>query len=100
MPMRNELFIYYRAAVVHAETVELAVQSMQGRLADRHPGLEARLLRRVERSDGEITWMESYALPAGADPQLLAQAIDTAAQTLAPWIVGPRHLEHFVLCVS
>lgn len=98
--MRHELFIYYRAAPMHAEALADAVGRMQRQLSTRHPALEARLLRRAEPGDGPTTWMETYRLPPDADPAALSDAIAQAAQVLQPWLLGPRHIEHFLPCAS
>lgn len=98
--MRHELYIYYRAPARQAETLANAVQRMQQQLTAQHPGLEARLLRRADERDGELTWMETYRLPADADPATLAASIADAAQALRPWLAGERHVEHFLPCAS
>jgi hypothetical protein len=96
----QELFVYYRAAPRDAAALESAVRRMQAALTRQHPGLSARLLRRPEPRDGFVTWMEAYAWPAADGPDAVAQAVSAAAAPLAGWIVGPRHVEHFVPCAS
>jgi hypothetical protein len=98
--MRHELFIYYRAPVAHADALAGAVRHMQQRLTAEHLGLEARLLRRADPGDGDVTWMEAYRLPPDADPAAWAETIADAARALQPWLAGPRHVEHFVPCAS
>ena len=98
--MRHELYIYYRAPAVHADALIDAVQRMHEQVVACHAGLEARLLRRADPGDGDPTWMETYRLPPGADPASLAVTIAVAAQALRPWIVGERHVEHFLPCAS
>jgi hypothetical protein len=96
----QELFVYYRAAERDAAPLEDAVRRMQDALRQRHPSLSARLLRRPQERDGLVTWMEAYAWPTGGDPAVLLQAVADAATPLAAWIVGERHVEHFVPCAS
>ena len=100
----RELFVYYRASVADAATVQTAAESMQARLRAGHPALIARLLRRPDAQDGCHTWMETYATdraraPAGVDAPLQA-AIDSAAADLQPLLAGPRHTEMFIACAS
>ena len=96
----QELFVYYRAAPRDAAPLEDAVRRMQDALRRRHPSLSARLLRRPQERDGLVTWMEAYAWPAGGDASTLLQAVADAAAPLEAWIVGERHVEHFVPCAS
>lgn len=93
----HELFIYYRATQENASVLRAEVSRMQIELRARHPGLQARLLRRPEAADGLHTWMETYSSPEGIDDTLQG-VIETAALALSPWIVGPRHTERFVAC--
>lgn len=100
--MQHELFIYYRAPVQHAEALSDAVHRMQDTLRRAHPGLQARLLRRADIDGHAIdpTWMETYALPTVLEPAAFTAAIALAAQALSPWLVGERHVEHFLPCAS
>lgn len=93
----RELFIYYRATQENASVLHAQVSRMQTELRVRHPGLQARLLRRPEAADGLHTWMETYSSPDGIDDALQA-SIEDAALSLAPWIEGPRHTERFDAC--
>jgi hypothetical protein len=93
----RELFIYYRATQENASVLRAEVSRMQTELRVRHPGLQARLLRRPEAADGLHTWMETYASPDGIDDALQG-VIETAALALSPWIVGARHVERFIAC--
>ncbi len=94
----HELFVYYRAAPAQADALSDAVRAMQQRLCREHAGLAARLLCRPELREGLHTWMEAYALPAGASAVVLAAAIERAAEGLAPLLSGPRRAEHFIAC--
>lgn len=97
---RHALFIYYRVRDVHAGELMAAAAAMQTALQAAHAGLDVRLLRRPEAQEGLHTWMETYNLPPDADPAALAADVERAARGLAPWLVGARHVEHFVACAS
>jgi uncharacterized protein DUF4936 len=97
----RELFIYYRIPAASASAALQTVLALQARLRRRHPGLNARLLRRPETTDPQ-TWMETYAFPldaGGVTPEIEAE-IESAAMGLAPFIAGARHIEVFAPCVS
>lgn len=99
-----ELFIYYQLDVADAPAAQRAVAVFQAGLSARYPWLRARLLRRPNATDGQETWMETYAAdPAlsttGITPAFAAQ-IEQAAAVLAPWLRGVRHTELFVACAS
>lgn len=98
--MRHELFVYYRVQPRHAEALVASVTRMHEALRRAHPGLQARLLRRADEGVGDVTCMETYTLPAEADPAAVRTAIAEAARSLAPWLAGERHVEHFVACAS
>lgn len=93
----RELFIYYRATQENASVLHAQVSRMQTELRARHPGLQARLLRRPQAADGLHTWMETYSSPDGINDSL-KRAIDHAALALAPLIQGTRHTEEFDAC--
>lgn len=98
----RELFVYYRVRSADAAVANAAVRAMQAQLRARHPELIARVLCRADSGGGDQTWMETWAAdparaPQGIDAALQA-AIDEAALTLQPWLVGPRHTEVFVAC--
>ena len=99
----RELFIYYRVHLQAAPAAKAAVEAMQARLRQRHPGLSARLLCRAEPDSAPAqTWMEIYAIdpmthPAGITPELEGE-ICAEARVLATWIDGPRHTEAFRPC--
>jgi len=91
----RELFVYYRVAADRAEAARAAVSAMQTALRQRHPGLQARLLRRPEEADGQQTWMETYALNPEGVAQAIQDDIAAAAATVSSFIEGPRHAEVF-----
>lgn len=95
----RELYIYYRVAAHGSSAALNAVVAMQQLLRQRHPALQARLLRRPDTGpDGLQTWMETYALPGrGIDPAL-EQEIAQAAQRWAAHVEGSRHCEAFIPC--
>ena len=96
LPMR-ELFVYYRVPAMHAAAARHVVQTLQAELAERHPGLQARLLRRDPEEAATQTWMETWAWPGnpgGVTPSLHS-AIELTAEALLPLLDGPRHCEVF-----
>lgn len=97
----RELFIYYRATIENASVLHAAALALQSELQARHPGLQARLLRRPEPTNGLHTWMETYAAPQSPQgiTESLQSEIETAARIqLAALTTGPRHTESFVSC--
>lgn len=99
----RELFIYYRVREADRELAKTAVLAFQARLRDCFPQLATRLLYRPETTDGQLTWMETYATdprqdPAGVSPDLQA-AIEDFATVLTPLLKGARHAEVFTVCV-
>ena len=86
--MARQLYVYYRVAEAALPATVAAVQRVQATLMSAHPGLQARVLRRPELRDGEVTLMEVYAglLPPAAET-LIAQATSALPQ--------PRHSERF-----
>jgi hypothetical protein len=95
------LFIYYRARPADAAALQAGMLAWHTNLQARHPGLQARLLRRPEPADGWHTWMEIYALPQSPDgisTALQSDIEDAAVQLLARWQTSPRHVEVFVSC--
>ena len=95
----RELYIYYRIAEADLGAATAVVTSLHAALTAAHPGLQARLLRRPELSDGRATLMEVYAAPgpAGVDEALQAD-IERLAEGLAPWLQSPRRVEVFLPC--
>jgi len=103
MASARELFIYYRATIENASVLHAAALSLQAELRARHPGLQARLLRRPEAADGLHTWMETYAAPSsthGISESLRGEIESAAHAKLASLISGPRHTESFIACAS
>ena len=92
--MARSLYVYYRIDAAKVAEAAAAVRGFQGRLRESHPALQAALLRRPGEQDGQVTLMETYALPGGIDDGLQAR-IDEAAACLSPWQRGARHTEVF-----
>ena len=92
--MARALYIYYRIDAARLADAVSAVQTVQARLREAHPELQAALLRRPSEQDGQITLMETYAMAGGIDAALQAR-IEEAARVLAPWQCGGRHTEIF-----
>lgn len=98
----RELFIYYRSRADREAEVAQRVRAWQASLCERHPGLQARLLRRPGTRDGLQTWMETYSIPMSENPDgvsaELQQAIEAQAAALSDCIEGTRHTEVFNAC--
>ena len=76
---------------------------MQRALRERHAGLQAAVMRRVDSAEATVTVMETYArgageAPGGVDEQLQRDIDAQAALDMAAWTVGPRHAEVFDAC--
>lgn len=96
--MGRELFVYYRVAEPTLEQACSSALDMQRGLCEAHPGLQTRLLRRPEASEGRCTLMETYARSAGIDDALQAEIEAAARAALGRWQLGERHTEVFVAC--
>lgn len=92
--MARALYVYYRIDAASLADAVSTVQAVQARLRDALPDLQAALLRRPGEQDGQVTLMETYAMPGGIDAALQTR-IDEAATALAPWQRGARHTEVF-----
>ncbi len=92
--MPRSLYVYYRIDAASVAEVAAAVRGFQARLCEAHPGLQLALLRRPGQQDGQVTLMETYAMPGGIGDALQVR-IDEAARCLAPWLRGARHTEVF-----
>ncbi|MFZ2989192.1 DUF4936 family protein [Ideonella sp.] len=103
-------FIYYKVSAANLPEVVAEVARFQAALCSADAALVARLMRRPAESAGVCTLMETYAWvshPAMAmegaahlsrPEPVLPEAIVRAAAGLAPWLLGPRHVEAFVPC--
>lgn len=93
----RELFVYYRVRREDVAQAGNRAAAFQADLCRRHPGLEARLLRRPAAAAEPQTWMETYAMTAspGGVSEALQSAIEAAAAAIEPWSEGPRHVEVF-----
>ena len=96
----QRLYIYYRVAEADWPAALAAAQALRTALLAAHPGLIAELLRRPGQQGGHITLMETYARPNGVDNALAGLIEQRAAAALAPWLQGPRHVEHFEALAS
>lgn len=95
-PPGVEHYLYYRVPDAAATGLRLALLAEQAALCAAHPGLEARLLERVDPAAGHRTWMEIYRRPGAGVEEALAAAIEARmAAHCAAAGVGGRHLEAF-----
>ncbi len=91
-----ERYLYYRVPDAIAAALGPVLRAEQAALCAAHPGLEARLLERVDAAAGERTWMEIYRRPGpGVDGALAAAIEGRMAAHCAAAGVGGRHLESF-----
>ena len=96
--MSCELYLYWRTALANLPAATAAMQAFQRQQSLSTPGLQARLLQRVDASGGDATLMETYKLPAvagGIGDALRQRIADGGDAASAPWRVGARHLEVF-----
>ena len=94
----RELYVYYRVPEAAAAAAQRDIEALQAELRRVHAGLDARLLRRPDASNGLQTWMEIYARPThprGVDEALQA-AIEARAEAHRRHLEGPRHVEVFI----
>ena len=93
--MARSLYVYYRIDAASVNEAASAVRAFQARLLGFHPELQAALLRRPGEQDGQVTLMETYAMPHGGISDARRARIDDAAACLAPLLRGARHTEVF-----
>ncbi len=95
----TELYIYYRVADGAATTARREIEAAQAALRMAHPGLDARLLQRLDEArPGEQTWMEIYRAPGGLPPEVAAAtlaAVLAAVADLPRQRLSERHVERF-----
>lgn len=100
--MPRELYVYYRAAALNADALQVAVSAMHDHLRQSYPGLHARLLRRTDTAAGVDTWMETYTRPQGLNTGGVTDAmcahIEQEAAASHHLRAGPRHTELFEPC--
>ena len=95
---REECFIYYRVARSEMEGAQESVLAFQANLCLRFPGLEARLLSRVDDAQAQTaTFMEIYRADRLSEGMRnLQDEIKAAAAAALPWLKSERHLEVFL----
>jgi hypothetical protein len=93
----RELYLYWKLAPADEPAARQALAVWQQALCRRHPGLLARVLRRLDEGGAaQLTLMEVYAQPPhGVSDALLQTVRDEGDALLAPWCAGRRHLEVF-----
>lgn len=90
-----ELYVYWHCAAGRERDAVAAVLACQAAQRVRHPGLQARLLRRQDPAADRVTLMETYALPGGLDGATRESLLTATAAALAALADGPRHVEVF-----
>jgi hypothetical protein len=105
--VHRELYIYWRVGTPQLAAALQATQHMQQQLQGQHPGLQARLLVRLDEKAGAAnsaahsTVMETYRASNGITLTLQAAIATAAQQFLQPWLLGnsdglgQRHVEVF-----
>ena len=112
--MSSELYVYYRVPVSNADALRGVVTEMHRQLRHDVPGLQARLLRRSDPSEGLDTWLETYAMrPEAGAPgdggtggvsstcgvsDALRNTIEQRAAAWAGLCDSARHSEVFDAC--
>lgn len=91
----RSLFLYFRVAREHEPAAVAALRRLH---AEWSGMLECELLRRADDGAGSVTLMEVYRRAGGVSADLQATIEREAAQRVAPWLVGPRHVEVFEPC--
>ena len=95
---QRALFVYYRVPRAHCAEALQAITNLQLVVAQRCPGMQARLWQRddgASPSAGDPTWMDVYEHPQGVDAQR-EQCLLALVQDLPHDLIGVRHLEAFV----
>ena len=90
-----ECYVYWRLDAASLKAAADALTAFQQQLRERHPGLQARLLSKLDDSAAEATLMEVYALPGGVNPELAKAVVDEGGRVAAAWCRGTRHIERF-----
>jgi len=94
----SSLFIYYRVHRAHVADAVAAVRALQSRWQATDTSLRCELLQRPDAAGADVTLMETYRRAAGFDAPARRRIEDLAGAALAPWLIGPRHLEVFEPC--
>jgi hypothetical protein len=92
--MSRSLYVYYRIDAAGLADAVAAARAMQAVLRDAHPTLHTQLMRRPDEQEGQVTVMETYAMPGGIDDELRAH-IGLGAAALAGLVRSARHVEVF-----
>lgn len=93
-----QLYVYYRVRPADAPTLIKAVRELQAGWQAALPGLVCTLSQRTDNDADLLTLMETYACVQGVAKQWRRKIEHGAAEKLAAWLVGERHVEVFVPC--
>lgn len=93
---RPELYVYYKADPTQREAVLAAFADLQRGLADKLPGLQSRLLKRLPDA-AEHTWMEVHTWPSGAETVVTdwVKRVESLARKAPLMASIQRHIEYF-----
>ncbi len=91
----RQLFIYWKTSVTTVDQAQRAAAAMQRELRAAMPHLQARLFRRSEAPQAQVTLMETYAMGSTDLSPAMQEQIAQAALTLAAWCPNGRHVEVF-----
>lgn len=89
-------FVWFHATPADEAAIATALRRCHAQWVRATPGLSCELLRRTDANGERVTLMEIWRGPAIAG--LCERLEREAAAALAPWAVGPRHLELFEPC--
>ena len=90
-----ECYVYWKLDAAALASAARAMSAFQQQLCRRHPGLQARLLSKLDDSAAVATLMETYAMPGGLSPELTKAVVDEGGRVAAAWCRGSRHIERF-----
>ncbi len=94
--MTRALFVWFRVAPEHEVAAVAALGELHAQWVLQ--GLRCELLRRAEDKAAVVTLMETYRAADGVDASWQERIQREANAGLAPWLIGPRHIEVFEAC--
>lgn len=95
-PHERSAFVWFHVSAAHEAAVVAALRACHRAWTHAMPGLSLDLLRRANDDAERITLMEIWRGP-GAEAAC-DRLEGEARAALAPWPIGPRHVEWFEPC--